>query len=109
MLHDGLYVGRLLRTGAVDLDPDLNPKSLGRLAAFDQRFANLLESLFGGNAFWQTVWPNLHAGPADVVNQLDELLTRLDILVDDGWVRRMKFTHATAAPEDDAGVGESLL
>src|SRR5262249_28145299 len=109
VLHHRLHVRRVGRAGAVDLDPDFDAGVRRRLAARDQRLADLLQRLLDGHRLRQAVGPHLDAAAAEVRHEVHERLARLDVLLDDALLRGVELAHGAAAPDFDAGVGALLL
>src|SRR5262245_8239482 len=92
----------------MDLDPDLQTRMGGSLAARHERFADLLERFFDGNALGKPVGSDFHAPTAEVGDELDELLASFDVLLDDRRLRRLKLADSSAAPDLHAGLREAL-
>ena len=107
--HDRLHVRRVGRALAVDLDPDFDAGVVGRLAAGDERLADLVERLGDLDFLRQAVGPHLDALAAEVGGELHELLARLDVLLDHGGVGVLELADAAASPNVHAGVGETIF
>jgi hypothetical protein len=93
----------------VNLDPDFDARVGRSLPALLERLADLRERLLFVGPLRDAVGPHLHAGAAEVVNQLHERLAVFDVLLHHLGLVRVELAHAAAPPEHDARVRELLL
>src|SRR5205823_387673 len=101
-------VRRQGRAAAVNLDPDLEVGIRRRLTAWNQSLTDLLESLLDRHGLGKAVRPHLDAAAAEVGDQFDKALARLDVLFDFGRIGGVEFTGRSASPDVDARVGKAL-
>ena len=87
---------------------NLLAETLGVLADFVQRFADLFDRLLALHVGMEVVRPDFHAGAADVVAQLNERFGRLDGLLQVGGIGVVELLGAADADASDASVGKVL-
>src|ERR1700730_16962944 len=75
---------------AVDLDPYVHTGILRGLAAGNEGLADLFERFLDGNCLGQIIGAYLDTAATDVGSQVDKALAGFNVLLDRGWIGRVK-------------------
>ena len=107
-LHHTLHSGGMARFTTVNLDPDFHTEVAGGLPAFAKSRADRGNGSLHGDIFGNSVGANLDAQGADVVGELQELFTVLDIPPDGCLIRGVEFGNRAETEQANRAAGKLL-